>query len=197
MSTANDQALAAAKRALRARMLAVRNALAAEEVARRSEQVAARLLALPEAQQAGTIFCYLSFGAEVDTHSVVRRWLGEGRQVLVPAFDKQQRGYRPCAIRDFDRDVAPGHFGILEPRLPVPVELAADVAVVPGLAFDAHGHRLGFGRGYYDAMLKGFRGAKVALAFDCQMAGAVPAGEADVPMDIVVTERRAYRRRLL
>ncbi len=194
MNTANDKTLTAEKRAMRAQMLAMRDPLTPDEVARRSEQIAAQLLALPEVRRAGTIFCYLSFGNEVATHALLRYWLADGRRVFVPVFDVERRSYRPSMLRDLDGDLAAGRYGILEPRTFTPPDGHADVAVVPGLAFDAAGRRLGFGKGYYDAMLGEFGGVKIGLAFDCQMVPAVPAAEHDVTMDFIVTETRALRR---
>ncbi|MBI5396418.1 MAG: 5-formyltetrahydrofolate cyclo-ligase [Verrucomicrobia bacterium] len=193
MNTADDTHKAE-KRALRERMLAVRGTLAPGEVARRSEQVAARLLALPEVQRATTIFCYLSFGNEVATHALVRYWLADGRGVLVPVFNVAQRCYRPSLVRDVDHDLVPGRFGILEPRAFVPVDSHADIAVVPGLAFDAVCQRLGFGKGYYDTMLREFAGVKIGLAFDCQLLPALPVAAHDVAMDFIVTETQVIRR---
>lgn len=193
MNTAADTCKAE-KRALRKQMLAVRDALSPEEAERRSEQVAARLLSLPEVQQAGTIFCYLSFGNEVATHALLRYWLADGRRVLVPVFDIEHRCYRPSVLRDLDHDLAVGRFGILEPKTSAPPEGHADVAIVPGLAFDAVCHRLGFGKGYYDRMLSEFAGVKIGLAFDCQRLPVLPASEHDVAMDFIVTETQVLRR---
>ena len=194
MTMADDKTLAAEKRALRERMLAVRDALAPDEVTWRSEQIAARLLALPEVQRAGTIFCYLSFGNEVATHALMRYWLSDGRRVLVPVFDIERRCYRPTVLRDLDCDLAAGRFGILEPRTFTPPDGHADIAIVPGLAFDTTCQRLGFGKGYYDAMLREFAGVKIGLAFDCQVVPAVPVTEQDVVMDFIVTETQVLRR---
>ena len=84
--------------------------------------------------------------------------------------------------------------GILEPRTFAPADAPADIAIVPGVAFDAQGHRLGHGKGYYDEMLRSFAGLKIALAFNCQMLPTVPATDHDVPMDVVVTETTVYRK---
>jgi len=194
--SAAPSSLVAGKRALRERVLAFRCALPAEDVARRSRSVAARLLELPAVQRAETIFCYVSHECEVETHQLVRDWLAAGKRVHVPAFDAQQRCYQPSPIGDFDRDLAVGKMGILEPRARTAPDGPADVAIVPGVAFDAQGHRLGYGKGFYDDMLKHFRGPKIALAFDCQMQPAVPHGANDVPMDAVVAESAVYWRKL-
>ena len=182
------------KRAFRIRARAVRAMLSAAEVETRSQQIAARLLELPDVRQAQTIFCYVSQGSEVGTHGLIRGWLATGKRVMVPAFDSRRQLYRPVWLHDFDRDLAPGQLGILEPRTFAPAGDAANIAIVPGVAFDAQGHRLGHGKGYYDEMLHSFVGLKIALAFDCQILPTVPATDHDVPMDVVVTETTVYRR---
>jgi 5-formyltetrahydrofolate cyclo-ligase len=182
------------KRAFRIRARAVRAMLSLVEVETRSQQIVARLLELPDVRQAQTVFCYVSQGSEVGTHALVRGWLAAGKRVMVPAFDSRRQLYRPVWLHDFDRDLAPGQLGILEPRTSVPADAPADIAIVPGVAFDAQGHRLGHGKGYYDEMLRTFTGVKIALAFECQILPAVPAADRDVPMDVVVTETAVYRR---
>lgn len=187
--------LLAEKRAMRERVLALRDALSPEEVARCSRLIAARLLELPTIGKAGAIFCYLSHGREVQTHQLVRDWLAAGKHIHVPAYHAEQRHYRPSHIRDLDRDVAAGKLGILEPHTRKTPDRPADVAVVPGVAFDAQGHRLGYGKGFYDEMLKHFSGLKVALAFDCQVHAAVPHAARDVLMDAVITESEVHWRK--
>ena len=187
--------VAADKRTLRERVLALRSSFTVPESTRLNGAIAARLLTLPEILRAKSIFCYLSGGGEVATHALVRGWLADGRRVVVPSFDKTQRRYRPAVLRDFNADLVAGHFGLLEPRDATIDGAPADVAIVPGLAFDERGHRLGFGKGYYDVMLRDFGGPKIALAFDWQTRWPVPAGEHDVPMDLVVTETRLIRRK--
>lgn len=183
------------KRALRERALALRRALAAEDVTRRSRLAVSRLLELPAIRQAETIFCYLSHDNEVETLQLVRDWLAGGKHIHVPAFDAKQRRYHACPINDFDRDLAPGMLGILEPRSRAVASRPADIAIVPGVAFDAKGRRLGYGKGFYDDMLRCFTGLKIALSFDCQMQPVVPHAKKDVLMDAVVTESAIHWRK--
>lgn len=193
MSTASSH-LVVEKRALRERVLALRRALSLEEVARRSGLIAARLLELPAVKQAEAIFCYLSHGNEVQTHQLVRDWLAAGKHIHVPAYHAEQRRYQPSHICDLERDLVAGKLGILEPHTRKTPARPADVAIVPGVAFDAQGHRLGYGKGFYDEMLKHFAGLKVTLTFDCQIQPSVPHAPKDVPMDVVVTESATYWR---
>jgi len=180
---------------MRERVLALRNALTPEEVSRRSQLIVARLLELPAIGRAETIFCYLSHKNEVETHQLVRDWLAAGKHIQVPAYHAEQRRYEPSHIVDLERDLAPGKLGILEPHTRRVPHRSADVAIVPGVAFDAQGHRLGYGKGFYDEMLEHFAGVKIALAFDCQMQPAAPRSDNDVPMDVIVTEGTVYRRK--
>ncbi len=193
--TAVSSSLAGEKRVLRERMRALRGTLSADEVARRSRQIAVRLLALPAVREAQTIFCYLSHENEVQTHQLVRDWLAAGKHIHVPAYHAEQRCYQPSHICDLERDLAAGKLGILEPHTRRVPHRPADVAIVPGVAFDAQGHRLGYGKGFYDEMLKHFGGLKIALTFDCQIQPSVPHAPKDVPMDAVVTESAVYWRK--
>lgn len=193
--TATSSIIAVEKRALRERLLAVRGALSPEEVSRRSRLVVARLLELPAISKTEAVFCYLSHGCEVQTHQLVRDWLAAGKHIHVPAYHAEQRRYQPSHICDLERDLAAGKLGILEPHTRRTPDRPADVAIVPGVAFDAQGHRLGYGKGFYDGMLKHFVGLKIALAFDCQMQPSIPHAPKDVPMDAVVTESAVYWRR--
>lgn len=194
--SATPSNLVAEKRLLRERVLALRDALSETEMGRRSRLVTARLLELEAVRRAQTIFCYLSCKNEVETHQLVRDWLAAGKRIQVPAYDAQQRRYQPSPVDDFDRDLLAGKLGILEPRKRMAIAGPSDIAIVPGVAFDARGHRLGYGKGFYDDMLKHFQGPKIALAFDCQMLPEVPQGEGDVAMDAVVAESAVYWREL-
>lgn len=159
-----------------------------------SRRVRDRVLALPEFQKAKSILTFVSMTGEADTHELIRRSLREGKRVCVPTFDRSKREYFVVEIRDFERDLALGHYGILEPRSAEPADKQCDLALVPGLAFDAKGHRLGRGKGYYDKLLKEFRGIKVALTYQVQVVNEVPVASNDIPMDIVVTENATFRR---
>ena len=107
---------------------------------------------------------------------------------------KRRRKVTPRpSLHDFDAELATGKFGILEPK-PGAVRLTAldriDAVLVPGLAFDETGNRLGRGLGHFDRLLRQTSGAKIALAFDFQVLDEVPAETHDARMDFIVTETR-------
>jgi 5-formyltetrahydrofolate cyclo-ligase len=92
-------------------------------------------------------------------------------------------------VTDIHVEILSGQFGIREPA-PTCVEIPLadlDLVLVPGVAFDASGHRLGRGKGYYDRLLEHFAGKKIGIAFDEQMVGAVPTEKNDGRMDVIVT----------
>jgi len=162
-------------------------ALTNSEVRADSAAIWERLAVLPQFNGAQFIGAYVSVGGEIDTHGLIRQLLAMGRQVGVPAFDGKR--YRLEAVRDFDADLTEGNFGILEPKS-TGTAMQPDVWLVPGLAFDVNGNRLGRGRGYFDALLRHANGVKVALAHDFQVLDEVPADVQDVGMDFIVTESR-------
>ena len=188
-------ALREAKAALRARVLAERAALPAEVRASASGAIAAQILARGDFVAAKSVLVTLPFRNEWDTSTLVRAALAAGKIVAVPRIDTEARMLDLRAIRDLARDVGPGFRNIPEP-LPdcpgVPRE-AIDFIVVPGVAFDREGRRLGYGGGYYDRLLPLLppRAARVAGAFDLQLVDRVPAGPNDIPIDALVTESRA------
>lgn len=142
------------------------------------------LEAYPPFQQAGTVLLYYSLPDEVCTHAFIRKWCDRKRLLLpvVVGDDLELRCYTGPA------DMAIGAYGIAEPVGPAFTELSAiDVAVVPGVAFDAAGHRLGRGKGYYDRLLPHLRAVKVGICYPYQLLAEVPAEPFDVRMDAVVS----------
>jgi len=183
-----------AKLALRRLVLARRDALTPEFRAAASAAIAARLAALPEIAAASVVLLTLPFRSEWDTLGLVRAAIRAGQTVALPRVDPQARMLVLHALADPDHDIAVGHQGIPEPlpdRPRVPYD-AVDFVLVPGVAFDATGRRLGYGGGYYDRLLPLLRpgAARAAGAFELQLADIVPAAPHDIAVDMIVTESR-------
>ena len=180
------------KREPRKRMLAHLTGLDAGTVHRHSVAVAKRLATLPAFAVAKSLVVYVSFGNEIETHDLIRHLLAAGRQVCVPAF--HAGAYLAAEIQDFDQDLVAGKLNILEPKLlrRVPVT-RPDAWLVPGLAFDRNGNRLGRGKGCFDALLQHARGVKIALTHDFQLLNEVPTEPHDVRMDFIVTENQVVQ----
>ncbi|MDP8237374.1 MAG: 5-formyltetrahydrofolate cyclo-ligase [Candidatus Erginobacter occultus] len=183
------------KAELRRRGRSAREALSREEVREKSRRIARRFLARPEYRTAASVFCYLDHGHEVETSEIIAAALREGKRVAVPLVETGGEGIRAVAIRDLEKDLAPGFRGIREPvdRSGTGVDpRELDLAVVPGTAFDLSGNRLGRGGGHYDKFLPRFRdgAARIGLAFECQIMERIVGETHDVKMDAVITEDR-------
>ena len=176
------------KRALRREARARRDGLSPGERERMSDEVAENVMALPAVENATTVMAFSSFGSEVDTGPVIERLERDGRRVALPRVEG--RDIVAVAYRSGDR-VRPTSFGALEPaggERVAPEEI--DVVIVPGLAFDRSGHRVGYGRGFYDRFLATLRpdALTVGICFSVQLRDEVPQGRDDRPVDLVVTE---------
>lgn len=153
-----------------------------------SEEVAANVLALPAVADATTVMAFSSFGSEVDTGPIIERLERDGRRVALPRVEG--RDIVAVSYRSDDR-VRPTSFGAIEPaggEKLAPGEI--DVVIVPGLAFDRSGHRVGYGRGFYDRFLDTLRpdALTVGICFSVQLVDEVPHGQGDRPVDLVMTE---------
>ena len=181
------------KVALRRVMTKKRAALGAPSIRTRSARVLRRVCALGEYPLAPVVSFYAAGGGEVDPRPLAREALRRGVTVCYPRVEGRGR----LSFRRVRRlsDLAAGALRIFAPRADSPRVPARRIALflVPGLAFDASGGRLGRGGGYYDAALRGMPGLKVGLGYDFQLVGRVPRTRRDVRLDLVVTESAVHR----
>lgn len=175
-----------ARSALRTQARAARRALTADERREKSEKIAAHVLAWPAFEQAETVMAYASTGCEVETRELLSRILSRGKRLLLP---RCARGGAMDAAPVTDlAALAPGLLGILEPQTQAIDPMEIDLILVPGLAFDACGNRLGQGGGYYDRFLRRVTAMTLGLAFHAQMSERLVTAPHDVPVDAVATE---------
>jgi 5-formyltetrahydrofolate cyclo-ligase len=182
---------------LRRAVLARRDQLAPETRAEFSRTISERFWSLDELRGAATIHVSLSVRSEVSTADLVTQARRRGIRIVVPVTITEARRLVLTELVE-GATLVPGPFGISEPhpdsRVPVPIE-SLDAVVVPGLAFDPQGNRLGWGAGYYDRLLAGvgLGTPVVALAFECQIVPSIPSLGHDVRMSAIVTEQRVIR----
>jgi 5-formyltetrahydrofolate cyclo-ligase len=164
-----------------------------------SDEILDRLLQLPDYRHAEWVLWYLHIGDEVRTQSTVAALLARGTAVVIPYCVEDHLELFHCRSMS---DLASGRFKILEPRPELRSDPARrieprrlDAIIVPGLAFDRHGGRLGYGRGFYDRCLAESRpdAVKIAIAYDCQLFDSIPTDPHDIPMDWIVTESESIR----
>jgi 5-formyltetrahydrofolate cyclo-ligase len=196
MADADD--VQAVKRAIRLRGLAARERQ--EDRESLSRAICGKLAALPEYQAAATVMFYVNMPREVDTRHFLPLARQQGKRVAIPYCRQGQiEIFRWQSMDELEKS----QFGVLEPKAELcrlrdralePREI--DLVVVPGVAFDAQGGRLGHGKGYYDGLLARMRPGTpfVALAFESQMVPRIPMLPHDVAMHKVITERAIYAR---
>ena len=126
---------------------------------------------------------------EPDIFPLLQDILECGKTLCLPRFEAKSDTYKPAIIRDLEHDLASGKFGILEPTPGCSIINTShmDLTLVPGLAFDKHGWRLGRGKGFYDRLLAGLDGVRIGIAFDHQWLETVPHETLDQKMDWIIT----------
>lgn len=140
---------------------------------------------LSQFQQAEVVLAYWSLTDEVITHHFVIKWAGKKKFVL-PIVVGESLELR--AFNGVEKLVTSNSFGILEPKTEELIDpRAVDFAIIPGVAFDKKGNRLGRGKGFYDRFLKETNAFKVAVGYDFQILDEVPVSSFDVPVDMVVS----------
>ena len=186
------------KAELRRSMLHVRREIPTERLFRLSEAVLRNVVSSTEFEKATTIASYVAKKDEVRTEGIIKYSLEVGKRVIVPVTIPPGRNLAFSELRDYDKELAPGSFDVLEPKKehlrPIPLD-DADLVLVPLVAWDYSGHRLGYGKGYFDSALArvGMSTFTMGLALECQRASEIPSEAHDVKLMAVATEMRIVR----
>lgn len=176
------------KAEIRQRKKAERKEMPKELAAMKSRQIAEQVLKLSVWQKASTILFYLPIQNEADASILLRTALCENKRAAVPVSDPKTLRMLPSVLDDFE-SLAPGAYGILEPQRVCPIAPEKlDLVIVPGIAFDRRGGRIGFGKGYYDRFLQGLSVKTLALCYRFQLVPDCFSEPEDYPMDYIVTE---------
>lgn len=184
------------KKELRDKVRSVLAALSPEEIKERSLAAANLLFQQPEYRKAEILMTFLSLPNEIDTTAICLRSWKDRKRVLAPKVSWEQRRLLPIQIDSLSDGLNSSPLGLREPADGVPIPVAdIDLVIVPGLAFDPLGNRLGRGRGFFDHFLahRDFRAVACGLAFEEQFVEKVPAGPQDIPVDMLVTDKHVRR----
>lgn len=187
-----EAVLAENKKALRASIKQKRRALSIEYRQQASRKMQAELTRLPCYQAAEYIMLYMAMQDEVQLDELIAMVLKDGKKAAVPLVTGA--GLMEAVELSDMADLVPDKYGIKtvseeKRRLIAPDKI--DLIIVPGVAFDKAGHRLGMGGGFYDRfMLRASRAVRAALAYDCQLLAAVPAEVHDLIVDYIITEKQ-------
>lgn len=159
-----------------------------------SRKIAKTLRELPTYRKARTVMFYVSFGSEVITNKMIMSAVKEGKNVVVPFLGKSKEEIKAAKITSAKSDLIRGAFGIKEPKPRLCKEIPhrkIDLVVVPAVVFDKACQRVGYGKGYYDRWLKKIPlKARIGIAFDAQVIEKIPECRNDIPVSMVITDKR-------
>ena len=185
------------KAEIRKRILAVRGVLTDDEIAAKSDAIVQKVLKTPEYMEALNILLYADYNHEVMTRGIFEDAIMRKKRVYFPKFDRLTNAmafYQTVSVKQLEK----GFMGIPEPKENIQLcyKFNADedtLVILPGVAFDTAGFRLGYGKGCYDKFLSGRRQlSTMALAFACQIVDELPSEQHDIKMDKLVTEEIIY-----
>jgi len=180
------------KKELREIILEKRNSLDKKYVLEKTKKIKETLFSLQEFKKAKTIMFYVSKDNEVYTHDMIKELFGR-KKIIVPVTDFKNNGLILSELNDFS-EMEPSYYGVLEPKKIKKVNpKEINIVIVPGVAFDKKGNRIGYGKGYYDIFLKKTKALKIALAFDFQVEDKIKSEDIDVPMDMIITEKEIIK----
>ena len=175
---------------IRAAAVSGRRALSHEDITEKSRAISTRLM--PFLEKADTIMCYIAAFNEPRTADIIQRLFDAGKKIVVPVSDALTCTILPSYLTSPGKLIR-GEYGIPEPSEFIPADIGdIDISIIPGIAFDRSGMRIGFGKGYYDRFLAEFSGMKIGLCYELQLYDSIPHDSHDIPMDIIITEGSIY-----
>jgi len=183
------------KKIIRQEILNLRKVLTAEEVASKSESIFNRLASSAMFVKSKNVMVYMDFKNEVSTNLIINYLLKSDKGVIIPITISGTRNMILSQLLDPNKELERNSYGILEPK-PQYIRKAnpelLDLVIVPGVAFDISGYRIGYGGGYYDTFFNKLAKPiiSIALAFDLQIVESVPVEDHDRPVNYIFTESR-------
>ena len=184
-----------AKEQIRKDIAKTLNSLTEKQRTEKAKAIESKLFGFANFLEARIALLYIDGDNEVRTKSILKRAYDFNKIVVLPAFDPERLKVAILKVDHPDKDLVPGPRGVLEPNparcKPVPLQ-KIDIAIIPGLAFDEKGARIGSGHGYYDRFIPDLPATtrKVALAFEEQIIPQVPTESHDKHVDIIITDKR-------
>ena len=188
------------KKALRKEILTKRSILDAVEKEEKDRKILDRFYDSNYYREAKNIFIYISYDSEINTKGIINKALMDNKKIYVPRTEFKTRLMDAVEITSLD-NLIESEYGILEPSVEEPHidPNEIDLIVVPGVAFDRNGGRMGYGAGFYDRYFKKIskdnmkKVIKLALAYDFQILEKIPMNEQDVPVNYIITEKEFYQ----
>ena len=186
------------KKIIRKIILAKRSELSGKDIISLSKVIENKIENLKEFREAKVVLCYIAKGNEVRTEGIINKSIIQEKKVIVPKVDVSKQQLILQKIKNVEDDLALGFQGIFEPKSHLPVVKKMDeidFAILPGIAFDRKGGRIGFGKGFFDKLFmnKTIHSILCGIAFDFQITEGFPHSNHDISVDIIVSEERIIR----
>jgi 5-formyltetrahydrofolate cyclo-ligase len=183
------------KHAIRQTIQEIRDSIPSKVRKRKTQEIAERFYSLKEYGDAKNILIYYPFRSEIDTTIIITRALTDGKRVILPRVSGKT--LELFYVEDIKKDLKPGTYGIMEPDMDscTPAKYTEpDIAVVPGVGFDRHKNRLGYGGGFYDRLIPKLSKniQKIALCFQVQIIDLLPSSAHDIRVDKVISENESF-----
>ena len=180
------------KSQIRIKVYEKRNKISKDTVKLRSRAIFENLIKT-DILKYNNILVYADFKNEVETGDIIAFLLANNKNVFLPVCDVQKCSFSAIKISEPNFDSQLNSYGIAEPKSFVSNEDEIDCAIVPGIAFDKTGNRIGFGKGYYDKYFENKNIFKIALCYEFQIVDSIPADSHDFPMNMLITEDRVIK----
>lgn len=185
-----------AKSDIRKDILYKRNSLSESEIINNSKIISLRVIATKEYQSSKSIGAYYPIGSEVKTFDIIKHSIDNKKEVGLPrVIDSTKIEFFKIIEDSFEKiKFTKGKYGIFENSISSTCIDQMDLLIIPGIAFDLQGNRIGYGKGYYDRLLSS-RKAKyiIGLAYEAQVINEIPNKDHDIPVNIIITEKRTIR----
>ena len=183
------------KKVLRQHFLSLRKQMSGSERLLKDTAVEDRIVDLECFAGAVGIVGYESDGYEVEIRRVMEKAVRAGKMAALPRYSRAKKCYEPVMVSNFEQDLIEARYGLLEPRPELPVAQVDQqwLWLIPAVAFDKYGTRLGRGGGFYDRMLSEYPGRRIGVFYQCQFSCEVlPQAEHDQKLELAVTEIKVY-----
>jgi len=183
------------KEKIRKEILKKRISLSTEDRINKSIEIFKKLESINIYNYSEIIMFYVATMSEVQTENMIKESLIKGKKIVIPIMESDTGNLVPSLLLDYDNELEKNSQGILESKKAFRRLFSAEkleVIIIPGIAFDASGNRLGRGKGYYDRFLTRINPSvlKIALAYEIQMVDHIPHDKNDIPVNMIITEQR-------
>lgn len=177
------------KKIIRKEILEKRDELTKSQVEKLSSEICSNILNWEIFKNVSTIMLYSNCKNEVNTKKIIEHCYKMNKRVVLPKSIKDSHDILPCVVGSFD-ELIPGAYGILEPDgSNIINKNKIELVIIPGVAFDMNGDRIGHGAGYYDRFLNGYNGVKAGICYELQIVENAWPDKLDIKMDYLITEK--------